>query len=47
MSSVLRVMVTTKRATLSAAVASELARQFLEFKRREEFQAMQRAHDWF
>jgi capsular exopolysaccharide synthesis family protein len=46
-SSVLRVMVTTKRAALSAAVANELAGQFLEFKRREKFQAMQRAHDWF
>jgi capsular exopolysaccharide synthesis family protein len=46
-SSVLRVMVTTKHAALSAAVANELAGQFLEFKRREKFQAMQRAHDWF
>ncbi len=46
-SSVLRVMATTQSATLSAQIANELARQFLDFKRQEKFQAMQRAHDWF
>lgn len=46
-SSVLKVMVTTHRAELSAQIANEIARQYLEFKRQEKFAAMQRAHDWF
>lgn len=45
-SSVLHVQVTTQSATLSANIANEIARQFLEFKRQEKFSAMQRADDW-
>jgi capsular exopolysaccharide synthesis family protein len=46
-SSVLRVAVTTGDADLSASIANEIARQFLDFKRQEKFTAMQRAHEWF
>ena len=46
-SSVLKVTVTTKSAELSASIANEMARQFLDFKRQGKFAAMQRAHDWF
>ena len=46
-SSVLKVMVTTHRAELSAQIANEIAHQYLELKRQEKFAAMQRAHDWF
>ena len=46
-SSVLRVAVTTRDPQLSATIANEVARQFLDFKRHEKFAAMQRAHDWF
>jgi len=46
-SSVLKVMVTTHHAELSAQIANEIARQYLQFKRQEKFAAMQRAHDWF
>ena len=46
-SSVLGVSVTTRSAVLSAAIANEVAKQFLGFKRQEKFAAMQRAHDWF
>lgn len=46
-SSVLNVLVTTRDPALSATIANEVARQFLDFKRREKFEAMQRAHDWF
>ena len=46
-SSVLRVAVTTLDPELSARIANEVARQFLDFKRQEKFAAMQRAHDWF
>lgn len=46
-SSVLSVSVTTHDPMLSARIANELARQFLNFKRDEKFAAMQRAHDWF
>jgi polysaccharide biosynthesis transport protein len=46
-SSVLRVMVTTEDPALSARIANEVAKNFLDFKRQEKFAAMQRAHDWF
>lgn len=46
-SSVLSVAVTTHDADLSALIANEVAKQFLDFKRREKFEAIQRAHDWF
>ena len=46
-SSVLRVTVTTRNPELSALIANEIARQFLDFKRQAKFAAMQRAHDWF
>ncbi len=46
-SSVLTVAVTTLDPELSAQIANEVARQFLNFKRQEKFAAMQRAHDWF
>jgi polysaccharide biosynthesis transport protein len=46
-SGVLRVSVTTQDADLSANIANEIARQFLDFKRQAKFTAMQRAHDWF
>jgi succinoglycan biosynthesis transport protein ExoP len=46
-SSVLRVMVTTQDPKLSAQIANEIAKHFLDFKRQEKFAAMQRAHDWF
>jgi polysaccharide biosynthesis transport protein len=46
-SGVLRVDVTTQDAELSANIANELARQFLDYKRQAKFAAMQRAHDWF
>jgi polysaccharide biosynthesis transport protein len=46
-SSVLNVLATTEDPLLSARIANELANQFLDFKRNEKFQAMQRAHDWF
>jgi len=46
-SSVLTVAVTTHDPELSARIANEMVRQFLDFKRQEKFAAMQRAHDWF
>ena len=46
-SSVLSVAVTTRDPALSARIANEVAKQFLDFKRQEKFAAMQRAHDWF
>ncbi len=46
-SSVLNVSVTTRRAELSAQVANALAQQYMAFKRREKFAAMQRASGWF
>ncbi|HJS84432.1 MAG TPA: polysaccharide biosynthesis tyrosine autokinase [Acetobacteraceae bacterium] len=46
-SSVLRVLVTTSNAELSADIGNEMVKQFLGFKRQEKFVAMQRAHDWF
>ena len=46
-SSVLSVDVTTGDPELSAQIANEVARQYLDFKRQEKFSAMQRAHDWF
>jgi len=46
-SSVLSVSVTTRDPALSARIANEVAKQFLDFKRQEKFAAMQRAHDWF
>jgi succinoglycan biosynthesis transport protein ExoP len=46
-SSVLRVMVTTQDPALSARIANEVAKHFLDFKRQEKFAAMQKAHDWF
>jgi succinoglycan biosynthesis transport protein ExoP len=46
-SSVLNVLVTTHDPVLSARIANEIAKQFLDFKREEKFVAMQRAHDWF
>ncbi len=46
-SSVLRVTVTTQDRALSALIANEIARHFLDFKRQEKFAAMQRARDWF
>jgi polysaccharide biosynthesis transport protein len=45
-SSLLSVAVTTYDAKLSARIANEVAKQFLDFKVREKFAAMQRAHDW-
>ncbi len=46
-SGVLRIDVTTQDPDLSANIANELARQFLDYKRQAKFAAMQRAHDWF
>ena len=46
-SGVLRVDVMTQDADLSASIANEIARQFLDYKRQAKFTAMQRAHDWF
>jgi succinoglycan biosynthesis transport protein ExoP len=46
-SSVLSVSVTTQSPKLSAEIANEVAKKFLDFKRQEKFAAMQRAHDWF
>ncbi len=46
-SSVLRVAVTTEDARQSADIANKFAEVFLNFKRQEKFEAMQRAHDWF
>ena len=46
-SSVLRVAVTTQDARQSADIANKFAEVFLNFKRQEKFEAMQRAHDWF
>lgn len=46
-SGVLTVSVTTHNAELSAAVANELVKEFLDFNQQEKFVAMQRAHDWF
>ncbi len=46
-SSVLRVAVTTQSGKLSADIANKVAAGFLDFKRQEKFEAMQRAHDWF
>jgi polysaccharide biosynthesis transport protein len=46
-SSVLSVSVTTQDPVLSAQIANEVAKEFLDLKRQEKFEAMQRAHDWF
>ncbi len=46
-SSVLSIAATTHDPELSARIANEVVRQFLDFKRQEKFAAMQRAHDWF
>jgi capsular exopolysaccharide synthesis family protein len=46
-SGVLRINVTTQNPELSANIANEIARQFLDYKRQAKFTAMQRAHDWF
>ena len=46
-SGVLRINVTTQDPNLSASIANEIARQFLDYKRQAKFTAMQRAHDWF
>jgi capsular exopolysaccharide synthesis family protein len=46
-SSLLSVAVTTRDPELSAKIANEVARQYLDFKREEKFAVMQRAHDWF
>lgn len=46
-SSVLSVAATTYNPDLSAAIANEVAKHFLDFKRHEKFEAIQRAHDWF
>ncbi|WP_158928036.1 GumC family protein, partial [Acidisphaera sp. S103] len=46
-SSVLNVMVTTQDPGLSARIANEIAKHYLDFKRQEKFAAMQKAHDWF
>lgn len=46
-SSVLSIAATTHDPDLSARIANEVVRQFLDFKRQEKFAAMQRAHDWF
>lgn len=46
-SRVLQVTVTTRRPALSAEVANELVKQYLKFKQREKFAAIQRASDWF
>ena len=46
-SSVLSIAATTRDPQLSASIANEVVRQFLDFKRQEKFAAMQRAHDWF
>jgi succinoglycan biosynthesis transport protein ExoP len=46
-SSVLNVMVTTEDRGLSARIANEIAKHYLDFKRQEKFAAMQKAHDWF
>jgi polysaccharide biosynthesis transport protein len=46
-SSVLNISVTTLDPALSALIANQVAKQFLDFKRQEKFAAMQRAHDWF
>ena len=43
----LSVSVTTLDPALSARIANEVAKEFLDFKRQEKFAAMQRAHDWF
>jgi len=45
-SSLLSVDVTTQDPKLSANIANEIAKQFLDFKVQEKFAAMQRAHDW-
>ena len=46
-SSVLRIAATTQDPELSANIANQSAKLFLNFKRQEKFDAMQRAHDWF
>ena len=46
-SSVLNVTVTTQDPELSAQIANEIAKHYLDFKRQEKFAAMQKAHDWF
>jgi succinoglycan biosynthesis transport protein ExoP len=45
-SRLLTVAVTTHDPVLSARIANEVAKQFLDFKVQEKFSAMQRAHDW-
>ncbi len=46
-SNVLGISVTTSDPVTAAAIANEIANQFLEFKRHQKFAAMQRAHQWF
>lgn len=46
-SNVLFIWAETPDARLSAAIANQLAREYLEFKRRQKYAAMQRAHTWF
>lgn len=46
-SNVLHLSVETADSTLSARIANEIARQFLDFKRHQKFAATQRAHEWF
>src|SRR5205085_2490773 len=46
-SNVLRLSVQTESGELSARIANELARHFLDFKRHQKFAATQRAHEWF
>ncbi len=45
-SSLLRVDVTTGNPSVSAQIANEIVKQYLDFKIHEKFAAMQRAHDW-
>ncbi len=46
-SDVLHILVTTRRPALSAQIANGIVAEYLDFKRREKFIAMQRARDWF
>jgi succinoglycan biosynthesis transport protein ExoP len=46
-SNVLHLSVETEDGALSAQIANEIARQFLDFKRHQKFAATQRAHEWF
>lgn len=46
-SNVLRIWAQTPDPQLSADIVNAFARQFLEFKRRQKYAAMERAHTWF